>query len=88
MEAKRRVTDYSTMDGMKAWINSQPPLKRAWYKFWQFIYGLVSIVSYILLVIGAGYSFYHGVLYPDVEKAVLAGLFTVLIIYVNKVNPK
>ena len=86
MSARRRDS-FESEEIMRSYIESQPPLTRLWIKTWQVIYKTMAVFSYIAMVSGFVVTLYYALIKPDVITAVLAGLFTVLAIYINKVNP-
>lgn len=85
MSARRR--EELSNSELDIYINSKPPVIKYWLKFWKTTYYVVSIVSYLLMICGMGYSFYYAIINPSPSEALLAGLFTVLVIHVNTVNP-
>ena len=87
MSAVRRRSNYETEEAMKSYINSQPLHTRIWIKTWQVIYKVMAVFSYIAMVAGFIVTMYCALIKPDLLTAILAGLFTVLAIYINKVNP-
>ena len=63
------------------------PVVRLWLTIWSVIYYIVAVVTYVGLISGAGATAYYSFIDVQVERAILGGLCTLLIIYVNKVNP-
>jgi hypothetical protein len=73
-------------------IANQPPIFRPflrfWMRLWKVIYFLVSIVTYVGMIVGVGMTAYWSFIEFSGIRALIGGLCTLLIIYVNKVNPK
>lgn len=84
-EASQKISRELYLSSKPAFIR---PILRFWDSMWQVIYYLVSILTYLGILTGLGITFYQSFYKFDLERAVIGGLCTLLIIYVNKVNPK
>lgn len=73
-------------------ISNQPPIFRPflrfWMRLWKVIYFLVSMITYVGMILGVGITAYWSFIEFNWKRAIIGGLCTLLIIYVNKVNPK
>ena len=73
-------------------LANQPPILRPflrfWMRLWKVIYFLVSMITYVGMILGVGMTAYWSFYSFDWKRAIIGGLCTLLIIYVNKVNPK
>ena len=73
-------------------INNQPPIFRPfikiWMRVWSLTYFLVSLITYLGMLVGVGMTAYWSFYSFNWQQALIGGLCTLLIIYVNKVNPK
>lgn len=73
------------------YLSTKPPIARPfiklWMKMWRAIYYLVSMITYLGLIAGVGVTAYWSFIEISPLRAILGGLCTLLIIYVNKVNP-
>lgn len=58
-----------------------------WVTFWKYMYQVVSICSYVAMIVAVCFSYYYSIVSVDLMRAVPAYLVVLLLIYVNKVNP-
>ena len=73
-------------------LANQPPILRPfvrlWMRLWSLIYSLVSLLTYVGMIGAVGMTAYWSFIEFNWKRAIIGGLCTLLIIYVNKVNPK
>jgi hypothetical protein len=68
-------------------MNKPLPI-RIWLKLWATIYYVVSILTYVGMIAGVTATAYWSFKEFDWQRAIIGGLCTLLIIYVNRMNPK
>lgn len=56
-------------------------------KFWMIVYRTVAILTYLAMLVCLGMTLYYNFIDYDIFKIITNALLTVLVIYVNKVNP-
>lgn len=59
-----------------------------WGKFWRYVYISVSIASYLVMLVSFALGVYWGLVVANYQRGLLAGLVSLLAIYINKVSPK
>ena len=90
--AKRRELKELQKQSEEIFLANQPvifrPFIKLWMRVWSVVYFLVSILTYVGMIAGVGMTAYWSFYSFDWKRAIIGGLCTLLIIYVNKVNPK
>lgn len=61
---------------------------RYWINFWKALYQVVSIASYMGMIVAVGFAYYYSIINADLQMAIPAYLIVLLLAYVNKINPK
>ena len=57
-------------------------------RVWSYIYKAVAIITYLVMLVCLGMTLYYNFIDFDFVKVLINALLTVLVIYVNRVNPK
>lgn len=68
-------------------VPKQSRVKEIWLGAWQGLYSLVSIVTYLIAIVGMVISTYYVLIDFDPTRALMTGLLVVLMIYFNRINP-
>lgn len=89
---RRNNMNNSELINRELFIASKPKyiqyILRVWYKLWEILYFLVSVITYLFLVTGVIASFYYCFIDFKIDRFILSGLFTILNIVVNMLSPK
>lgn len=91
--AKRRALDVDLgKQNMQAYLEGLPPVVRpvvaVWLKAWDWIYYCVALATYSGMIYSTVMAFYFSVVEPNFLRMLLSSGCVLLLIYVNKVNPK
>lgn len=59
-----------------------------WLQFWEIVKWLVTFSTYVAMLVGTVRVVYYGFIKTDILQLVIAIAVTLLVSYINKVNPQ